>query len=224
MMQDETIERIVDAVLMRMRPRLLLLLNAADGYHDIILARLQHCRHFAPQVLFADGAQAVHPADAWRQLGPVVTPAEIEQVGALDNIDRVIAPFLDFATAAEVAHDLFQSDGARCIQLARLHNTPVLALDYNCNPHSELNRLKGLSGNQDAHSLVDNLPRLAQRGIQFCSLEQMLSPTPLPATAADAVAETGGYITLSELKQRNGHCPPGARLTDLALEYQRGNQ
>lgn len=223
MMQDDTLDRIVNAVLMRMRPRLLLLLTAADGYHEIILARLQHCRHFAPQVLFADRAQAVHPADAWRQLGHVVTLEEMAQVGALENIDRVIAPFLDFATAAEVAHDLFQSEAARCIQLARLHNTPVLALDYNCNPHSELNRLKGLGRSADAHSLADNLPRLAQRGIQFCSLDQMLSPAP-PAAATGADAETGGYITLSELKQRNGRCPPGARLTDLALEYQRGSQ
>lgn len=221
MMQDDTLDRIVNAVLMRMRPRLLLLLTAADGYHEIILARLQHCRHFAPQVLFADRAQAVHPADAWRQLGHVVTLEEMAQVGALENIDRVIAPFLDFATAAEVAHDLFQSEAARCIQLARLHNTPVLALDYNCNPHSELNRLKGLGRSADAHSLADNLPRLAQRGIQFCSLDQMLSPAPPPA--AD-VGTAGGYITLSELKQRNGRCPPGARLTDLALEYQRGSQ
>ncbi|MGW1443932.1 hypothetical protein ACWA06_14435 [Serratia rhizosphaerae] len=224
MMQDDTLDRIVNAVLMRMRPRLLLLLTAADGYHEIILARLQHCRHFAPQVLFADRAQAVHPADAWRQLGHVVTLEEMAQVGALENIDRVIAPFLDFATAAEVAHDLFQSEAARCIQLARLHNTPVLALDYNCNPHSELNRLKGLGRSADAHSLADNLPRLAQRGIQFCSLDQMLSPAPPPAAATGADAETGGYITLSELKQRNGRCPPGARLTDLALEYQRGSQ
>ncbi|MBU3894568.1 hypothetical protein HF675_21090 [Serratia sp. JUb9] len=221
MMQDDTLDRIVNAVLMRMRPRLLLLLTAADGYHEIILARLQHCRHFAPQVLFADRAQAVHPADAWRQLGHVVTLEEMAQVGALENIDRVIAPFLDFATAAEVAHDLFQSEAARCIQLARLHNTPVLALDYNCNPHSELNRLKGLGRSADAHSLADNLPRLAQRGIQFCSLDQMLSPAVPPA--AD-VGTAGGYITLSELKQRNGRCPPGARLTDLALEYQRGSQ
>lgn len=221
MMQDDTLDRIVNAVLMRMRPRLLLLLTAADGYHEIILARLQHCRHFAPQVLFADRAQAVHPADAWRQLGHVVTLEEMAQVGALESIDRVIAPFLDFATAAEVAHDLFQSEAARCIQLARLHNTPVLALDYNCNPHSELNRLKGLGRSADAHSLADNLPRLAQRGIQFCSLDQMLSPAPPPA--AD-VGTAGGYITLSELKQRNGRCPPGARLTDLALEYQRGSQ
>ncbi|QPT14064.1 hypothetical protein I6G37_03355 [Serratia rubidaea] len=221
MMQDDTLDRIVNAVLMRMRPRLLLLLTAADGYHEIILARLQHCRHFAPQVLFADRAQAVHPADAWRQLGHVVTLEEMAQVGALENIDRVIAPFLDFATAAEVAHDLFQSEAARCIQLARLHNTPVLALDYNCNPHSELNRLKGLGRSADAHSLADNLPRLAQRGIQFCSLDQMLSPAAPPA--AD-VGTAGGYITLSELKQRNGRCPPGARLTDLALEYQRGSQ
>lgn len=214
MMQLEIIDRLVKEVLLRMRPRALVLLTAADGYKEIIQARLRQGKTLSSTFLFADNAREFHAENEWCQIGPITTLLEITQVGALDNIDRVLIPFLDFSTAAELANGLLQSDSAQLIHLARLSGKPIMALDYNCNPASELNQLKGLSRGA---VLSDSLPKLAARGIQLCTLDQMLSAEPA-ASKAPAV----GYITLSELKRRNGLAPPGARLTDLALEYSRG--
>ncbi|WP_431223929.1 hypothetical protein ACQ86O_01985 [Serratia sp. L9] len=213
MMQLEIIDRLVNEVLLRVRPRALVLLTAADGYQEIIQSRLRHCKTLSLTALFADNAHKFHAEEAWCHLGPLTTLAEITGTGALDNIERILIPFLDFSTAAEVANGLLQSDSAKLINLALMSGKPVMALDYNCNPASELNQLKGLSrgGANPA------LSKLAARGIQLCTLDQMLSAEPI---ASGAAAQS--YMTLSELKRRNGQAPPGAKLTDLALEYSRG--
>ncbi|WP_421081451.1 hypothetical protein [Serratia fonticola] len=218
MMQREIIDKLVSEVLSRMRPRALVLLTAADGYHEIIRARLQHCQAFSPVILFSDNARQFHAETDWSQLGPITSLAEISQTGALDNIERVLIPFLDFATAAEVANGLLQSDAARFIHLARMSGRPIMALDYNCNPTSELNQLKGLSRAPQA----DDLPKLAAQGIELCTLDRMLSAQ--PATTEPLTAPPQAYVTLSELKRLNGRSPPGAKLTDLALEYSRGKK
>ena len=93
-----------------------------------------------------------------------------------------------------------------------------MALDYNCNPTSELNQLKGLSRAPQA----DDLPKLAAQGIELCTLDRMLSAQ--PATTEPLAAPPQAYVTLSELKRLNGRSPPGAKLTDLALEYSRGKK
>ncbi|TQI78561.1 hypothetical protein FHU10_1404 [Serratia fonticola] len=217
-MQREIIDKLVSEVLLRMRPRALVLLTAAEGYHEIIRTRLQHCQTFSPVILFSDNARQFHAETDWRQLGPITSLAEISQSGALDNIERVLIPFLDFATAAEVANGLLQSDAARFIQLARMSGRPIMALDYNCNPASELNQLKGLSRAPQA----DYLPKLAAQGIELCTLDRMLSAQ--PAATEQLAAPPQAYVTLSELKRLNGHSPPGAKLTDLALEYSRGKK
>ncbi|MDQ9127163.1 hypothetical protein RDT67_12040 [Serratia fonticola] len=218
MMQREIIDKLVSEVLARMRPRALVLLTAADGYHEIIRARLQHCQAFSPVILFSDNARQFHAETDWSLLGPITSLAEISQTGALDNIERVLIPFLDFATAAEVANGLLQSDAARFIHLARMSGRPIMALDYNCNPTSELNQLKGLSRAPQA----DDLPKLAAQGIELCTLDRMLSAQ--PATTEPLTAPPQAYVTLSELKRLNGRSPPGAKLTDLALEYSRGKK
>ncbi|OKP30405.1 hypothetical protein [Serratia fonticola] len=218
MMQREIIDKLVSEVLARMRPRALVLLTAADGYHEIIRARLQHCQAFSPVILFSDNARQFHAETDWSQLGPITSLAEISQTGVLDNIERVLIPFLDFATAAEVANGLLQSDAARFIHLARMSGRPIMALDYNCNPTSELNQLKGLSRAPQA----DDLPKLAAQGIELCTLDRMLSAQ--PATTEPLAAPLQAYVTLSELKRLNGRSPPGAKLTDLALEYSRGKK
>lgn len=218
MMQREIIDKLVSEVLARMRPRALVLLTAADGYHEIIRARLQHCQAFSPVILFSDNARQFHAETDWSQLGPITSLAEISQTGALDNIERVLIPFLDFATAAEVANGLLQSDAARFIHLARMSGRPIMALDYNYNPTSELNQLKGLSRAPQA----DYLPKLAAQGIELCTLDRMLSAQ--PAATEPLATPPQAYVTLSELKRLNGRSPPGAKLTDLALEYSRGKK
>ncbi|MFC0229074.1 hypothetical protein [Serratia aquatilis] len=222
MMQQEIIDRLVNEVLLRMRPRALVLLTAADGYKEIIQARLQHCQTLSPVILFAANAYEFHAEDEWRQIGPVVHWQELKKTGALDSIDKVLIPFLDFATVAEVVNGLLFSDSAQLIHLAHNSNKPIMALDYNCNPASELNQLKGLS-----HGQENNSAGLAARGIQISTLDQMLLVA--DKTSPTSVETALSYITLSELKRRNGHYPAGAKLTDLALEYSRdknksGNQ
>ncbi|HGM5493288.1 TPA: hypothetical protein ACKP1B_005008 [Serratia fonticola] len=221
MMQREIIDRLVNEVLSRMRPRALVLLTAAEGYQEIIRARLQRCQTFSPVILFSDNACEFHKEADWGQLGPITSLTEISNPGALDNIERVLIPFLDFATAAEVANGLLQSEAARFIHLAHMSGRPIMALDYNCNPTSELNQLKGLNRAGENPPQTDHLPKLAAQGIELCTLDQMLSVKPM-ATEREVAAPA--YITLSELKRLNGHSPPGAKLTDLALEYSRGKK
>lgn len=202
-----------------MRPRALVLLTAANGYREIIRTRLQHCQTFSPVILFSDNAREFHTEADWSQLGPITSLAESSKTGALDNIERVLIPFLDFTTAAEVANGLLQSEAARFIHLARMSGRPIMALDYNCNPTSELNQLKGLSRAGENAPQADHLPKLVAQGIELCTLGQMLSAKPDEVTAP-----AQGYITLSEFKRYDGHLPPGARLTDPALEYSRGKK
>lgn len=223
MMQREIIDRLVNEVLSRMRPPALVLLTAADGYRDIIRTRLQRCQTFTPVILFSDNAREFHTEADWGQLGPITSLTEISQTGALDNIERVLIPFLDFSTAAEVANGLLQSEAARFIHLARMSGRQIMALDYNCNPASELNQLKGLNRAGENTPLADHLPKLVTQGIELCTLDQMLSAKPT-ISEREVVAPAQAYITLSELKRLNGHSPPGAKLTDLALEYSRGKK
>ncbi|WP_337262554.1 MULTISPECIES: hypothetical protein [unclassified Serratia (in: enterobacteria)] len=214
MMQQEIIDRLVNEVLLRMRPRALVLLTAADGYKEIIQARLQQCQTLSPVILFAGHAHEFHTEEEWCQIGPIVRWQEIQKTGALDNIDKVLIPFLDFATVAEVANGLLFSECAQLIHLAHSSGKPIMALDYNFNPASELNQLKGLH-----HGQENNSAGLAARGIQISTLDQMLAVT--TKTSPTRVETALSYITLSELKRRNGHYPAGAKLTDLALEYSR---
>lgn len=219
MMQREIIDKLVNEVLSRMRPRALVLLTAAAGYKEIIQARLKQCKTFSPVILVADNAHEFHPEEEWSQIGLFTTLPEITQIGALDNIERVLIPFLDFSTAAELAEGLLQTDSAKLIHQALMSGKPIMALDYNCNPSSELNQLKGLGNGRENILLTNRVPMLATRGIQICTLDQMLSV--VPATTAVTEDTVPPYITLSDLKRRNGQAPPGAKLTDLALEYSR---
>lgn len=219
MKQREIIDKLVNEVLSRMRPRALILLTAADGYKEIIQTRLQLCKTLSPVFFIANNACEFHKKEEWCSAGTITTQSEMTWHGALDNINKVFIPFLDFTTAAEVANGLLLSDSAQLINMALMNGKPVMALDYNCNPASELNQLKGLSRGGGMDASVNYLPKLAEHGIQICTLDQMLSADPVAAAAVGGTVQP--YITLGELKRRNGQAPPGAKLTDLALEYSR---
>jgi len=173
-------------------------------------------------MIIADNAREYHDEITWSKLGTVISTSTITQPGQLDIYDAIYIPFMDFVTLTEVANGLFHSEAAIIIHHALMSNKPVISLNYNCNPASELNQIKGLNRGSAVNDFRNIEKTLIQKGMSFSSLDEMIDKqSTLEKSMPLSLSKTSHYITLSEVTKKNGDYSGENRLTDLAREYLR---
>ena len=138
-MTDQQMEDLVERIIQRLRPPVLVMVTAAAGYRHAIRQRLAGCGerlHLALDSGIDDGEQ-------WRAIGKTLPAANWQYGLPSAAYKALLLPFLDYPQAADLVNGTLQNPVARRLHDALLAGVPVLALRYHCCPHSELNQLRG---------------------------------------------------------------------------------
>lgn len=140
-MTDQQMEDLVERIIQRLRPPVLVMVTAAAGYRHAIRQRLAGCGeslHLALDSGIDDGEQ-------WRAIGKTLPAADWQQELPSASYKALLLPFLDYPLAADLVKGSLHGPVARRVHDALLSGLPVLALRYHCDPASELNQLRGRS-------------------------------------------------------------------------------
>lgn len=228
-MDKSLLEFIVAQVLNRLKKKVLIILTKGEGYKCEIYNRLSQYDSLTFSIMIADNAVIQHPEDKWCHLGNIVRPDMSSLPAELSNYDSLLVPFMDFETLAEITNGLFFSDSARIINHALLQQRKVVALDYNCNPHSELNQVLGIA-KQSAYGyqIQHNINVLNDYGIVFCNMnevEETLLSTVINLHPNNIKNSSCRYITLNDVLHNPVYSISSSeKFTDLAIEYLKSHQ
>lgn len=215
-MTDQQINRLVTQILQRLQPPVLVMVTPAEGYRHAIRQRLASCGerlHLALDGGIDDSEQwaaigDTQSADAWRNALPSAP------------YKALLLPFLDSPLAADLVNGTLQSPVARRVHDALLAGIPVLALRYHCDPHSELNQLRGVAQRDYAAQMTGILTRLAACGVVLCTINELIERL---ATGVNVPASSGGtrrYLTVTDIVNNPSQADsPDAVLTDAAVDF-----
>ncbi|MDF2400477.1 MULTISPECIES: hypothetical protein [Aeromonas] len=225
-MTDEQIERLVEQMLRRLQPPLLVMVTAAQGYRQAIRNRLAGCGQPLQLALAAD----IEDGALWQPLGETV-PASIWQQ-ALPQIPyrALVLPFLDYPLAMDLLSGTLRSPVAQRLHDALLTGLPVFALRYHCDPASELNQLLGAQPNSAyAGHMHAALTRLSEIGVTLCNINELLETLASGDEAAPVPASTTStarrYLTVSDVEMNPLLASaPEAQLTDAAIDFLKSNR
>ena len=204
-MTDEQIEGVVARILQRLRPPVLVMVTAADGYRAAIRQRLAGSGY--PLRLALE--EGLADAAAWREVGEIIPSSAWQDALPSAPWRGVLLPFLDYPQASDLLNGTLRNPVSRCAHEALLAGIPVLALRYHCDPHSELNQLRGAqAGSAYAGHLQATLARLEACGV-------FLGTAP-----AAASSEPRRYLTVTDVVNNPAlAAAPRAQLTDAAIDY-----
>ena len=216
-MTDEQIEGLVARVLQRLRPPVLVMVTAADGYRAAIRQRLAGSGYplrFALEDGLADAA-------AWREVGEIIPSSAWQDALPSAPWRAVLLPFLDYPLASDLLNGTLSSPFARCAHEALLAGIPVLALRYHCDPLSELNQLRGAQADSAyAGHLQATLARLESCGVFLGTMNELLATLDAPTAPAAASGEPRRYLTVTDVVNNPAlAAAPHAQLTDAAIDY-----
>ena len=205
-MTDEQIEGVVARILQRLRPPVLVMVTAADGYRAAIRQRLAGSGY--PLRLALE--EGLADAAAWREVGEIIP-----------SWRAVLLPFLDYPQASDLLNGTLRNPVSRCAHEALLAGIPVLALRYHCDPHSELNQLRGAqAGSAYAGHLQATLARLEACGVFLGTMNELLAKLDAPTAPAAASSEPRRYLTVTDVVNNPAlAAAPRAQLTDAAIDY-----
>ncbi|MGE1561485.1 hypothetical protein [Pantoea septica] len=216
-MTDEQIEWLVERIMQRLRPPVLVMVTAAAGYRHAIRQRLAGCGerlHLALESGIDDGEQ-------WRAIGKTLPITNWHQALPSVPYKALLLPFLDYPLAADLVNGSLHSPTARRVHDALLSSVPVLALRYHCDPTSELNQLQGAQPDTAyARHMQATLGRLAECGVTLCTMNELLERliSGREATAPASIARR--YLTVADVVNNPTlACAPEAQLTDAAIDF-----
>ena len=217
-MTDQQMEDLVERIIQRLRPPVLVMVTAAAGYRHAIRQRLAGCGerlHLALDSGIDDGEQ-------WRAIGKTLPAADWQQELPSASYKALLLPFLDYPLAADLVKGSLHGPVTRRVHDALLSGLPVLALRYHCDPASELNQLRGAQPDSAyAGHMQATLARLAECGIALCTmnelLEKLASGRGAPAPSASGPRR---YLTVTDVVNNPAlACAPEAQLTDAAIDF-----
>ncbi|WP_339013774.1 hypothetical protein [Aeromonas popoffii] len=220
-MTDEQIERLVEHMLQRLQPPLLVMVTATKGYREAIRSRLAGCGHRLHLAL-ADG---IEDEMQWKLLGEAVATSVWQQALPQTPYRALVLPFLDYPLAMDLLSGTLRSPVAQRVHDALLTGLPVFALRYHCDPASELNQLQGAHPNSAyAGHMHAALTRLSEIGVTLCNinelLEKLVSGNDAALVLASTTSVTRRYLTVSDVEiNPQLASAPEAQLTDAAIEY-----
>ena len=217
-MTDQQMEDLVERIIQRLRPPVLVMVTAAAGYRHAIRQRLAGCGerlHLALDSGIDDGEQ-------WRAIGKTLPAADWQQELPSASYKALLLPFLDYPLAADLVKGSLHSPVARRVHDALLSGLPVLALRYHCDPASELNQLRGAQPDSAyAGHMQATLARLAECGIALCTMNELLEKL-ASGRGATAPSASGPrrYLTVTDVVNNPAlACAPEAQLTDAAIDF-----
>ncbi|EIY2649326.1 hypothetical protein MMK76_004745 [Klebsiella aerogenes] len=216
-MTDEQIEGLVARVLQRLRPPVLVMVTAADGYRAAIRQRLAGSG-YPLRLALEDG---LADAAAWREVGEIIPSSAWQDALPSAPWRAVLLPFLDYPLASDLLNGTLSSPLARCAHEALLAGIPVLALRYHCDPLSELNQLRGAQADSAyAGHLQATLARLESCGVFLGTMNELLATLDAPTAPAAASGEPRRYLTVTDVVNNPAlAAAPHAQLTDAAIDY-----
>ncbi|MFV6599294.1 hypothetical protein ACNPHH_22270 [Klebsiella pneumoniae] len=216
-MTDEQIEGLVARVLQRLRPPVLVMVTAADGYRAAIRQRLAGSG-YPLRLALEDG---LADAAAWREVGEIIPSSAWQDALPSAPWRAVLLPFLDYPLASDLLNGTLSSPLARCTHEALLAGIPVLALRYHCDPLSELNQLRGAQADSAyAGYLQATLARLESCGVFLGTMNELLATLDAPIAPAAASGEPRRYLTVTDVVNNPAlAAAPHAQLTDAAIDY-----
>lgn len=217
-MTNQQMEELVERIIQRLRPPVLVMVTAAAGYRHAIRQRLAGCGeslHLALDSGIDDGEQ-------WRAIGKTLAAADWQQGLPSASYKALLLPFLDYPLAADLLNGSLHSPVARRAHDALLSGLPVLALRYHCDPASELNQLRGAQPDSAyAGHMQATLTRLAECGIALCTMNELLEKL-ASGRGATAPSASGPrrYLTVTDVVNNPAlACAPEAQLTDAASDF-----
>ena len=167
------------AILQRLRPPVLVMVTAADGYRAAIRQRLAGSGY--PLRLALE--EGLADAAAWREVGEIIPSSAWQDALPSAPWRGVLLPFLDYPQASDLLNGTLRNPVSRCAHEALLAGIPVLALRYHCDPHSELNRLRGAqAGSAYAGHLQTTLARLEACGVFLGTMNELLAKLDAPTS------------------------------------------
>ncbi|HEY4466505.1 MAG TPA: hypothetical protein VGN53_01710 [Klebsiella sp.] len=217
-MTDEQMEYLVERIIQRLRPPVLVMVTAAAGYRHAIRQRLANCGeclHLALDSGVDDGEQ-------WQALGKTLPAANWQHALPSAPYKALLLPFLDYPLAADLVNGSLHSPLARRVHDALLSGLPVLALRYHCDPASELNQLLGAQPDTAyAGHMQATLARLSECGVTLCTMNELLARLVSGSEAtAPPVSTARRYLTVTDVVNNPAlACTPEAQLTDAAVDY-----
>ncbi|VUS37958.1 hypothetical protein [Klebsiella huaxiensis] len=217
-MTDEQIECLVERIIQRLKPPVLVMVTAATGYRHAIRQRLAGCGeslHLALDSGIEDGEQ-------WQALGKTLPAADWQNALPSAPYKALLLPFLDYPLAADLVNGSLHSPLARRVHDALLSGLPVLALRYHCDPGSELNQLLGAQPDTAyAGHMQATLARLADCGVTLCTMNELLERLASGCEAAPVLTSTTRrYLTVTDVVNNPAlACAPEAQLTDAAIDF-----
>lgn len=216
-MTDEQIEGLVARVLQRLRPPVLVMVTAADGYRAAIRQRLAGSGY--PLRLALE--EGLADAAAWREVGEIIPSSAWQDALPSAPWRAVLLPFLDYPLASDLLNGTRSSPLARCAHEALLTGIPVLALRYHCDPLSELNQLRGAQADSAyIGHLQATLARLEACGVFLGTMNELLATLEAPAAPAAVGSEPRRYLTVTDVVNNPAlAATPHAQLTDAAIDY-----
>lgn len=217
-MTDQQMEDLVERIIQRLRPPVLVMVTAAAGYRHAIRQRLAGCGeslHLALDSGIDDGEQ-------WRAIGKTLPAADWQQELPSVSYKALLLPFLDYPLATDLVKGSLHGPVARRVHDALLSGLPVLALRYHCDPASELNQLRGAQPDSAyAGHMQATLARLAECGIALCTMNELLEKL-ASGRGATAPSASGPrrYLTVTDVVNNPAlACAPEAQLTDAAIDF-----
>ena len=217
-MTNQQMEDLVERVIQRLRPPVLVMVTAAAGYRHAIRQRLAGCGenlHLALDGGIDDGEQ-------WQGIGKTLPAADWQYGLPAAAYKALLLPFLDYPLAAGLVHGSLHSPLARRVHDALLSGLPVLALRYHCDPASELNQLQGAQPDTAyAGHMQATLARLAECGVTLCTMNELLDKL-ASGREATVVPASGPrrYLTVADVVTNPSLAgAPEAQLTDAAIDF-----
>ncbi|MCE9927055.1 hypothetical protein LZ640_21915 [Aeromonas media] len=225
-MTDEQIERLVERMLQRLQPPLLVMVTATKGYREAIRSRLAGCGHRLHLAL----EEGIEDAMQWKPLGDAVASSVWQQTLPQTPYRALVLPFLDYPLAMDLLSGTLRSPVAQRVHDALLTGLPVFALRYHCDPASELNQLLGAQPNSAyAGHMHAALTRLSEIGVTLCNINELLETLASGDEAAPVPASTTStarrYLTVSDVEMNPLLASaPEAQLTDAAIDFLKSNR
>lgn len=217
-MTDEQIECLVERIIQRLRPPVLVMVTAAAGYRHAIRQRLAGCGESLHLAL--DGG--IEDGEQWQAIGKTLYAADWQNALPSAPYKALLLPFLDYPLAADLVNDSLHSPLTRRVHDALISGLPVLALRYHCDPTSELNQLLGAQPNAAyAGHIQSTLARLAECGVTLCTMNELLARL---ASASEVttppVSAARRYLTVTDVVNNPALASaPEAQLTDAAIDF-----
>lgn len=115
-MTEQQIDTIVNLILQRLQPAVLVMVTSADGYRDLIHQRLARCGERLHLAL----DETISDSERWQQIGDVIPAKTWQHKLPSTPYKALLLPFLSYPLAVDIVNGTLQSPVAQRVHDALL--------------------------------------------------------------------------------------------------------